>query len=129
MQTEADTTPRPPTPYTAAKLLSEEVKDAIGGAALKVQLELRPEFDGNRRTILYNVEVVWSRDGTDSQREWGTHSGAVGLVDGDWVASIFWGHYGLTEEAAFGDRANNRGRMVFEFFETHLADPKPFDRE
>ena len=44
MQTEADTTPRTPTPYTAAKLLSEEVKDASGGAALKVQLELRPDL-------------------------------------------------------------------------------------
>ena len=126
-----DNTPRFPTPYTAAKLITEEVKQAINGTVVKIQLTPRRNFDGMGFTIAYDAEVVWNRVGPDGQTGWGTHAGTVELRNSNgtapdyWSPSIFWGHYDLSKTEAIEDRAtDHRNRLTFV-----EDDLKPFNWE
>ena len=125
-----DNTPRFPTPYTAATIITREVKQAITGTVMKLQLTPRRTFDGEGFTIAYDAEIVWTRIGPDGRTGWGTHAGTVelrrgGTVPDYWSPSIFWGHYDLSKEAAFEDRATDY-RNKLTFVEDDL---KPFDWE
>jgi len=99
--------PNIPSPETAAALIAEEVGRAIKGTALKIQLTPRRGFNGDGLNIAYDAEVVWSRTGPDRRAGWGTHAGTVELRQNGWDASIFWGHYDLTEKDALADRATD----------------------
>lgn len=107
--------PNIPCPETAAALIAEEVGRAIKGTALKIQLTPRRGFNGDGLNIAYDAEVVWSRTGPDRRAGWGTHAGTVELRRPLWCASIFWGHYDLTEKDALADRATDV-KSPLEFF-------------
>lgn len=125
-----DKSPRFPTPYTAATIINEAVHSAICAKVVKLQLTPRRNFDGDGFTIAYDAEVVWTRTGPDGKTGWGTHAGTIELRRGGtdpdyWSASIFWGHYDLSKDAAFEDRAKNyRNRLTFV-----EDDLKPFNWE
>tara|TARA_Y100000310_G_C20644764_1_gene795947 strand:- start:288 stop:590 length:303 start_codon:yes stop_codon:yes gene_type:complete len=97
---------------TSEDLIAAAVREKLSACMADFAVLLRDTYDGAGMDVMADFTVSWRRQAAKGpQMCWGTHRGCIRGTHDNLKASLFWGHYDLTEDEAKDDFRARTSRL------------------